>query len=105
MIRLVCPQCRHQDAYEERNLDTYKEITCSGCGFSELPTAFELARGYEKKSWLITKIVIMVLAGIAFSLVGLSVISLAAFFVPIIIVAVIFVILYRRWKEKKASRK
>ncbi|MGI0013161.1 MAG: hypothetical protein ACREBU_06940 [Nitrososphaera sp.] len=103
IIRLVCPQCRNQDAYEERNLDASKEITCSACGFSELPTTFELAKGYEKKSWLFAKIIIILLAGIAFSLVGFSVIALAAFFVPVIIAAVIFIILYRRWKEKKAS--
>lgn len=101
-IHLVCPQCRNHDVYDVRNLDTSKEITCSACGFSELPTAFELAKGHEKTSWRVGKIAIIILAGIAFSLVGLSVIALAAFFVPIIIAAVISVILYTRWKEKKA---
>lgn len=67
--------------------------------------AFELAKEYEKKSWQFAKIAIIVIVGIAFVLVGLSVIALAAFFVPIIIAAVVFIILYRRWKEKKAGIK
>jgi Zn ribbon nucleic-acid-binding protein len=100
IVHLVCPKCRHQDAYEKNELDTSTEITCSRCGFSELPTGFELAKRYEKKSWQIAKIGIIILAGIAFVLVGLPVIALAAFFVPIIIAAVVFVILYRRWKQK-----
>ncbi len=99
IVHLVCPQCKHQDAYEERNIDASTEITCSACGFSESPTSFELVKSREKKSWLIVKIMIIVLAGIGFSLVGLSVIALAAFFVPIVIVAVIVVLLYRRWKQ------
>lgn len=105
IIHLVCPKCRNQDAYENSDLDVSKEITCSACGFSELPTGFELARAHEKKSWLFVKIAIIVLAGIAFSLVGLSVIALAAFYAPIIIAVVIAVILYRRWKERKPGIK
>ena len=102
-IHLVCPQCRHQDVYEERNLDASKEIACSACGFSGQPTTFELPKTNEKKSSQLTKIIIIILAGIAFVSVGLAVITLAAFFVPIIIAAVIFIVLYRRWKEKEAK--
>ena len=102
IVHLVCPQCRHQDAYEERNVDTSSEITCSACGFSELPTAFELAKEHGKKDWQIIKVVIIILAGIAFALIGLSVIALAAFYVPIIIVAVVLVALYRKWKDAEA---
>lgn len=101
IVHLVCPKCRKRDAYEERNLDTSKEITCTACGFSELPTAFELPKGDEKTSWGIVRIVIIILAGIGFVFVGLSLIVLAAFFVPIIIAAVIAILFYRRWKEKQ----
>lgn len=103
-IVLVCPQCRNEQAYENSELDTSKEISCSACGFSDLPTAFELARKHEKKSWQITKIVIIVLVGIAFALVGLSIITLAAFYLPLILVPVIVVLLYRRWTEKQAKK-
>lgn len=102
-IVLVCPKCRNHDKYENNDLDASKEITCCACGFSELPTAFELAKSREKKSWQVAKIVIIIVAGIAFSLVGLFVIALAAFFVPIVIAAVIVVILYQRWKAKKST--
>ena len=105
MKHLVCPKCRHEDAYDELNLDFSKEISCSACGFSELPTAFELAKKRESKSWFIVKIVIIVLAGIAFSLVGLSVIALSAFFVPIIIAVVILILVHRKWKEHDAKVK
>lgn len=104
-VRLVCPQCRKQVGYDKSELDTSKELTCSACGFSELPTSFELAKDNETKSWQIAKISIIVIVGIAFVLVGLFVIALAAFFVPIIIVAVIFIMLYRRWKEKEMGTK
>jgi len=103
-VNLVCPKCRHQDAYEKNELDTSTEITCSRCGFSELPMGFELAIGHEKKSWQIAKIVIIIVAGIAFGLVGLFVIALAAFFVPIVIAAVIVILLYNKWKESEASK-
>ena len=103
IVHLVCPQCRHQDAYEERNVDTSSEITCSACGFSELPTAFELAKEHGKKGWQIVKIIIIILVGIAFALIGLSVIALAAFYVPIIVAAVVLVLLYRRWKEAEVN--
>jgi Zn ribbon nucleic-acid-binding protein len=103
LVHLVCPKCRNQDSYEKDNIDTSKEITCSACGFSDLPMSFELAKTQEKRSWQITKIGIMVIAGIAFVLVGLSVIVLAAFFVPVIIGAVILILLYGRWKDKKRS--
>lgn len=105
VINLVCPKCRNQGAYEERNIDTSKEIRCSACGFSELPTAFELPKGNETKSKLLLKIGLIILAGIAFTTVGLFVIALAAFFVPIIIAGVIVVLLYRRWKEKSSGQK
>lgn len=104
IVHLVCPKCKNQDAYETDDLDASKEITCTACGFSELFGAFELARKPESKSWQIVKIVIIVLAGIAFVLVGLSVIALSAFFVPIVIAVVIFVLLYGRWKQKKAKK-
>ena len=78
-------------------------IPCSACGFSELPTTFELANDDEKKIWQLTKITFIVLARIVFIFIGLSVIILAAFYAPIIIAVVIVVILYRRWKEKKAE--
>ena len=100
-IVLVCPQCRNQNAYEERNLDTSKEITCSACGYSELPTSFELSKGNEKKSWLVVKIMIIILVGIVFAF-SWPFIALAAFYVPIIIAPVIVILLYRRWKEKQA---
>ena len=99
----MCPKCSNQDRYEKSDLDLSKEITCSACGFSELPTAFELAKDHEKKSWQLAKIGIIVLVGIGFAFVGLSVIALAAFYAPIIVAVVIIVILYRRWKEKKAG--
>lgn len=102
-VHLVCPQCRNQNEYEERNLDTSKKVTCSACGFSELPTAFELAKDHGTKSWQVAKIAIIILALTAFVFFGLSLIVLAAFYVPIIIVPVIVVLAYRRWKEKKAK--
>ena len=102
-VHLICPQCRNQNDYEERNLDTSKEITCSACGFSELPTAFELAKDHGTKSWQAVKFAIIGLALIAFVFVGLPTIALAAFLVPIIVAAVIIVLAYRRWKEKKAN--
>lgn len=67
-----------------------------------MPTAFELAKEHGKKDWQIIKVVIIILAGIAFALIGLSVIALAAFYVPIIIVAVVLVALYRKWKDAEA---
>lgn len=101
IVRLVCPQCRNQDAHEKSDIDTSKEITCSVCGFSELPTAFELAKDTETKSRQFAKIGIIIVAVIIFAFIGLSVIALAAFYVPIIIVAIIIAVLYKRWKEKK----
>lgn len=65
---------------------------------------FELAISHEKKSWQIAKIVIIIVAGIAFGFVGLFVIALAAFFVPIVIAAVIVLLLYRRWKESDSDK-
>jgi predicted nucleic-acid-binding Zn-ribbon protein len=99
-IYLNCPKCRFQIAYEKSELDTSMEITCSRCGYSELPTAFQSSQVQEKKSWQVAKIVIIVIVGIAFSLVGIFVIALAAFLVPVIIAAVIFVLLYQRWKAR-----
>ena len=72
IINLVCPQCRNKNGYEERNIDTSKEITCSACGFSELPTKFELARGDERTTWQAWKIFIIVLVGIGFLFGGLN---------------------------------
>jgi hypothetical protein len=46
----------------------------------------------EKKSWQFVKILIIVIEVIAFGIVGLSVIALAAFFKPIIIAAMMVVI-------------
>lgn len=102
IVHLACPQCRNQNDYEEWNLDSSKEITCSACGFSELPTAFELARDHGTKSWQAIKFTIIGLGIIAFVFVGLPIIATAAFYVPVIIVAVIVILTYRRWKEKKA---
>jgi hypothetical protein len=96
VIHLVCPKCRNPDAHEESDIDTSKEITCSACGFSELPTVFELAKRHETKSRQLTKIGIIIVAVIVFAFLGLSVIALAAFYVPIIIIAVIVLVLYRR---------
>ena len=104
IVRLVCPQCRNQDDYDERNLDTSKEVTCSSCGFSELPTSFEIAKDQGSKRWQITKLIIIGLALVAFALVGLSLIVTAAFYVPVIIVAVIVILACRRRKEKDATR-
>jgi hypothetical protein len=100
-ILLTCPKCNHEAVYEERNIDNSKEITCSVCGFSDLPTTYSLARNEENKSWQIVKIIIIILAGLAFVFVGLSIIVMAAFYVPIILVAVIIILLYSRWKENK----
>lgn len=105
IIHLVCPKCRNQDTRDETNLDASNEISCSACGFSELPTAFELPKDYETKSRQFVKIGIIVLAVIVFAFLGLSVIALAAFYVPIIIAVVIGVMLYRRWSEKNAGIK
>lgn len=66
-----------------------------------MPMAFELAKDSETKNWQFAKITIIVLAGIAFIFLGLSVITLAAFYAPIIIAVVILIVLYERWKEKK----
>jgi Zn ribbon nucleic-acid-binding protein len=99
-VHLICPQCRNQDEYDERNLDASKEIACSSCGFSELPTEFELAKDHESKSWQFVKFTIIGLALIAFIFFGLSTIALGAFFVPIIVAAVIVILAYRRCKEK-----
>jgi len=100
-ILLACPSCNHEAAYEEKNLDNLKEITCSVCGFSELPKAYRLAKNQENKGWEALKIIIIILSGIAFVFVGLSVIVLAAFFVPIVIFAVIVILLYQRRKERQ----
>ena len=101
IIHLVCPKCRHLDVYDESNIDTSNPISCATCGFSELPTAFELPKNNEPKSKQFAKIGIIIIAVILFAFLGLSVIALATFFVPIIIAAVIVVVLYSRWKEKK----
>lgn len=68
-----------------------------------MPTAFELAKEHGNKEWQIVKVVIIILVGIAFALIGLSVIALAAFYVPIILVAVVLVALYKRWKDAEAK--
>ena len=103
MVDLVCPQCRQQRRYEERSIDTSSKITCSACGFSELPTGFELALRQEKKRWQITKIAIIILVGVLFVTVGLFVIALAAFYLPLIIAAVILVMIYQRWRERNVN--
>lgn len=102
-VHLICPKCKKQEGYDKSELDISKELTCTACGFSELPTSFELAKDNETKSWQMAKISIIVIVGIAFVLVGIFVIALAAFFVPIIIVAVIFVMLYRRWGQRNRT--
>src|SRR5438093_371949 len=99
IIHLVCPQCRNQNAYEEANIDVSNDITCSACGYSGLPTSFELPKGHPKTSWQIAKIVIITLVGIGFLFGGLTVLVSALFSPPIIIAVVIVIILYRRWKE------
>lgn len=68
-----------------------------------MPTAFELAKEHGNKGWQITKVVIIILVGIAFALIGLSVIVLAAFYVPVIIVAVVIVALYKKWKDSEVK--
>ncbi len=96
-IVLVCPGCRHEAAYEEASMDLANEITCSVCGFSDLPSAYELlTRKQMKQNELIRTIAIIVLAGIVFVLFGLSVIVMAALFVPIIIAAVVIILWYQR---------
>lgn len=100
IIHLFCPKCRNQQGYENNDIDTSKEITCSRCGFSDLPTGFELAKKHETKSWLIAKIVIIILAGIAFALTWPFLITLA---LPLTVAAVIVILLYTRWKEKQAK--
>lgn len=101
-IVLICPQCRNEKAYDNSELDTSKEIACSRCGFSGLPTSFELTKQDENKSWLFAKIVIIILIGIVFVFTWLYVITLAAFSL-IILVPVIAVLAYRSWKEKQAK--
>ena len=106
IIRLECPQCKHQDAYDNENIDMSKEVACSGCGFSGLPTSFELPKSNEPKGWQITKIVLAALAGAVLLFFGIYVIAalaLAALFPPLILAPLIGIVLYRRWKAKKAK--
>ena len=103
LIRLVCPNCSHMSGYENSDIDASNAIVCSACGFSELPTAFELAREPESIEKILVKVVLIMLAGIVFTLVGLSVIALAAFYVPIIVAAVIAIVVYRKWKSRPAQ--
>ena len=79
------------------------EIACSSCGFSGIPTSFELARQQEKKSWQIAKVVIIALVGVLFATIGLSLIVMAAFYLPFIVVAVIIIYLYKKWKDSEAQ--
>lgn len=102
VIRLVCPNCSHQDNYENSDIDASEEIACSACGYSELPTGFMLARKAESREKILVKIILIILAGIVFSLIGLSVIAMAAFYLPLIVAAVIAVLAYRKWKSKSA---
>lgn len=104
IIQLVCPKCRKQDVYDESNINISKEISCSACGFSELPTAFESPKNNEPKSRQFAKIGIILVAVVLFAFLGLSVIALAAFFVPIVIAAVVGIMLYRRWKGKEQGQ-
>lgn len=103
LIRLVCPNCRHPDVYENSDIDASNAIACSACGHSELPTAFELAREPESREKILVKVILIILAGIVFTLVGLSVIALAAFYVPVIVAAVIAIVVYRKWKSRPAQ--
>ena len=103
-VSLVCPNCRHRDVYEERNLEASSEISCPACGFSGLPTSYELAESQNKTTWDPGKLVIIVLAGIAFVFAWLWVITLAAFYAPIILVVAVVILLYRRRMGKKGER-
>jgi len=89
--------------HKERSVDTSQEITCSSCGFSGLPTSFELASQREKKSWQVTKVVIIVLAGVLFATIGLSLIVMAAFYLPFILVAVVIIYLLKKWRDSEAQ--
>lgn len=104
-ISLVCPNCRNQETYENNDLDMSKEITCSACGFSELPTAFELPNRRESKNRLILKIVIIILAGIVFVSIGLSLIVMLVWAAPFLAAALIVAKMYQRTKNKNAIRR
>lgn len=103
-ILLTCPICNHETAHEQANLDLSKEITCSVCGFSGLPTAYRLAKTQVNKTWEAAKIVIIILVAIAFIFFGyiiLSLIIVAAFYVPVVIAAVVIILFYQRWKQRR----
>lgn len=48
-VHLICPKCKKQEGYDKSELDISKELTCTACGFSELPTSFELAKDNETR--------------------------------------------------------
>jgi hypothetical protein len=103
VIHLVCPQCRHDDAYEQGSIDFSKELICSACGFSGAPTSFELAKDRENKAWEAGKLVIILVVGIGFAFFGLSIIVSSVFYIPIIIAVVLPILWYRRWRKKNAD--
>ena len=102
-VRLVCPSCGHETAHEKNELDACGTILCSNCGFSELPTGFELAKENEGKGMEILKIVLIILAGIFFVMVGLYLIIMRVWIAPIFFAALIIFKVYKRSRNRVAK--
>ena len=49
------------------------------------------------------KYVLVGLVGFLFATIGLALIVMAAFYVPFIVVAVILIYLYKKWKDSEVS--
>ncbi|HEY7733627.1 MAG TPA: hypothetical protein VIB07_02425 [Nitrososphaera sp.] len=102
-IELVCPKCRNKAGYFRNDLNPSEDITCSRCGFAEVPTGFELAKEPEKKTRLLLKIAVIVLAGIVFVSIGLSLIIMAVWIAPFLVAALIFYKFYQRQTKSKTK--
>ena len=96
MVSLVCPQCRNKNEYQD-DIDASKEIACTACGYSDVPTKFELGQRQESGKNQVEKILAIVLVGIGL-LTGelLAGLILVAFLAPILIPVMLFVIFKRR---------
>jgi hypothetical protein len=103
-VILVCPKCQNQEAYDKAQFDLSKELTCSACGFSELPARFELAQREETKSWQVAKVAIIIVAGIVFVTVGLYIIIMLVWIAPILFAALIIYELYKKSKNTTIIR-
>jgi hypothetical protein len=103
-LTLECPKCGHEAAYQKEAIDNCSALTCSECGFDDVPTGFTLVTKNETKSTQFLKMALIIAAGFFFVTIGLYMIIMLVWIAPFLLAALIFYKQYQRWKHRGPIR-